>query len=83
MNVSKPAGTYLDTRALHKGTVWLEQQPLGRFWSIGPQYALYPPGSSLKQGRNDVTFFDLDGDSSDQIKTSKEPIFGASTSTRE
>ena len=83
MNVSKPADTYLNTRGLHKGMVWLEQQPLGRFWSVGPQFALYTPGSWLKQGSNTITFFDLTGDSSDQIKTSTEPIFGATTSTRD
>ena len=83
MNVSKPADTYLDTRGLHKGMVWLEQQPVGRFWSVGPQYALYTPGPWLKQGSNTITFFDLIGDSSDQIKTSTEPIFGATTSARD
>jgi beta-galactosidase len=83
MNVSKPADTYLDTRGLHMGMAWLEQQPLGRFWSIGPQYALYMPGPWLKPGGNTITFFDLTGDPSDQIKTSKEPIFGATTSTRD
>ena len=44
MIVNKPADTYLDTRELHKGMVWVGRQPLGRFWSIGPQYALYISG---------------------------------------
>ena len=83
MNVSKPADTYLDTRGLHKGVIWLEQQPLGRFWSVGPQYALYTPGPWLKQGLNSVTFFDLMGDSSDHINTLTEPIFDATISTRD
>jgi beta-galactosidase len=83
MSVDKPADTYLDTRGLHKGMVWIGQQPLGRFWSIGPQYTLFTPGPWLQPGSNTVTFFDLVGDSSDHLKSITEPIFGATISTRD
>jgi beta-galactosidase len=83
MTVRKPADTYLDTRGLHKGMVWVGQQPLGRFWSVGPQYALYTPGPWLEPGIDTITFFDLLGDPSDRLRTSTEPIFGATTSTRD
>jgi beta-galactosidase len=79
MSVGKPADTYLDTRFLHKGTVWINEKPLGRFWSIGPQYALYTPGPWLRNGMNVIIFFDLIGDGGDQLKTSREPIFGTAT----
>ena len=82
MNVSRPADTYLDTRGLHKGMLWIGDRALGRFWSIGPQFALYTPGPWLKPGANSVTFFDLQGDASDQVKSVKEPIFGDTVSTR-
>lgn len=82
MNVNRPADTYLDTHALHKGMVWLGNRPLGRFWSIGPQFALYTPGAWLQKGANAITFFDLQGDSSDALKTTAQPIFGATISTR-
>jgi beta-galactosidase len=77
MIVDKPADTYIDTRTLHKGTVWINEKPLGRFWSIGPQYALYTPGPWLRNGMNVITFFDLRGDASDRPKNTKEPIFGS------
>ena len=70
-----PADTYLDTTALHKGEVWVNQRPLGRFWSIGPQHALYLPAPWLKQGTNDIVFFDLLSDGPESLKTSKKPIF--------
>ena len=79
----KPADTYLDTRGLHKGFVWLGATPLGRFWSIGPQFALYTPGCWLQHGRNMITVFDLLGDSADVLKSSAEPIFTGSGSSRE
>ncbi len=83
MTVKKPADTYLDTRALHKGQVWIGNHNLGRFWSVGPQYTLYVPAPWLQSGATSLTFFDLQGDASDRIATVPEPIFGSTTSTRE
>ena len=81
MTAEKPADTYLDTRALHKGMVWLGTQPLGRFWSIGPQHALYAPGPWLQPGKNTMTFFDLAGDPTDHLTTTTEPVFDTKPST--
>jgi len=81
--VDQPADTYLDTRDLHKGMMWVRETALGRFWSVGPQFALYLPGPWLKPGSNEITFFDLLGDSSDHLKTSTEPIFSGTTSARD
>ncbi len=82
MDVKTPADTYLDTRGLHKGFVWLGSQPLGRFWSVGPQFALYTPGPWLHAGNNAITIFDLMGDANEKLQTTKEPIFGGSVATR-
>ncbi len=75
MLVKQPADTYLDMRGLHKGMLWIGARPLGHFWSIGPQYSLYTPGPWLTRGNNEITFFDLMGDSSDRLATAIEPIF--------
>lgn len=75
MQVDDPADTYLDTQHLSKGEVWLNGLPLGRFWSIGPQFALYTPGAWLHKGDNVVTFFDLRGTPADSISSIHEPIF--------
>ncbi len=83
MDVSEPADTYIDTQALHKGMLWLGSRPLGRFWSIGPQFTLYAPGPWLSRGSNTVTFFDLMGSSTDRLRTVAKPIFGAAVSTRD
>ncbi|MGB7135200.1 MAG: hypothetical protein WBD46_07920, partial [Acidobacteriaceae bacterium] len=73
--VNRPAGTYINTSALHKGVMWIDGHPLGRFWSIGPQFALFTPGSWLEQGTNAVTFFDLQGDAGEHVTTVPGPIF--------
>ena len=80
MTVKEPADTYLDTRGLHKGMAWIGRQPLGRFWSIGPQYALYTPGPWLQPGSDTITFFDLTADPSDHLVTTTEPLFGTTSS---
>ncbi len=70
-----PADTFLDTSSLHKGFVWVNSRPLGRFWDIGPQFSLYLPGPWMKQGANKVVFFDLRPSENESIKTTTAPIF--------
>ncbi len=43
--------TYLeyDVPGMTKGQVWINGFPLGRYWTIGPQAALYVPGDILKE----------------------------------
>jgi beta-galactosidase len=83
LDASAPADTYLDTTALHKGEVWVNQRPLGRFWSIGPQHALYLPAPWLKAGPNEIVFFDLLSDPAEALKTSAKPIFDRALAHRE
>ena len=82
MEADVPADTYIDTSALHKGFMWIDGRPLGRFWDIGPQFTLYLPGPWIKGGANDVVFFDLRGDANDKIKTVNTPIFDRPAATR-
>jgi len=66
-HVDKPADTFVDTRSLSKGQVFLNGQPLGRFWNIGPQGTLYLPAPWLKHGENEIVIFDLDGKSNPTV----------------
>jgi beta-galactosidase len=75
MKVAKPADTYIDTHDVRKGVVWVNGRTLGRFWSVGPQFALYTPAPWLHEGSNNVTFFDLKGTKSDVLKSGTEPVF--------
>lgn len=83
MTVDTVADTYIDTKALHKGTLWINDRPLGRFWSIGPQFQLYTPGPWLHAGQNSVVFFDLQADATDKLTTVKDPNFGDTISERD
>jgi beta-galactosidase len=66
--VERPADTYLDTRELGKGMVWINGKTLGRFWSIGPQGSLYVPASWLHAGANEIIIFDQYGKMGRSVK---------------
>ncbi|WP_281179662.1 glycoside hydrolase family 35 protein [Streptomyces violens] len=44
-----------------RGFVWMGGFPLGRYWSAGPQHALYVPGPCLREGPNEVLVLELEG----------------------
>ena len=83
LTAPEPADTYLDTTSLHKGEVWVNERPLGRFWSVGPQHALYLPGPWLKPGANQIIFFDLLSESSESLRDSDKPNFDRALAHRE
>ncbi|MFZ0395911.1 MAG: beta-galactosidase family protein [Terracidiphilus sp.] len=74
LDADSPADTFVDTSALHKGFMWINGRPLGRFWDIGPQFSLYVPGSWMKQGANQIVFFDLPASGNESIRTVTAPM---------
>jgi hypothetical protein len=57
-----PKDTYLDSRGLTKGYIWVNGHNLGRYWeTAGPQHALYCPAPFLRTGKNEVIVLDLHG----------------------
>jgi len=72
--MDQPADTFVDTRGLGKGMVWVNGTPLGRFWKIGPQGALYLPAPFLKPGPNRIVVFDLEGRAGRMLGFSDKPI---------
>ncbi len=75
--VDTPADTFLDTSAFSKGAVFLNGQPLGRVWSIGPQKTLYVPGPLLHPGENEVVVFDLNSPRNPALLGRDQPILDA------
>ena len=57
--VAAPGYTFLDMRGWGKGYVWINGHNIGRYWSAGPQQAMFVPGSWLKVGTNEVVVLDL------------------------
>jgi beta-galactosidase len=76
-NIDHPADTFLDTSQLGKGEVWINGQPLGRFWNVGPQKALYLPAPWLKPGRNTAVVFDLQGEPGRKLQGLSYPVLDA------
>ncbi len=71
---TRRADTFLDTSTFTKGEVWLNGQPLGRVWNIGPQKTLYVPGPWLHKGENEVVVFDLQGGAGRTLVGRDKPI---------
>jgi beta-galactosidase len=44
-----------------KGHVWINGHHIGRFWSDGPQQALYVPACWLNNGSNEIIVLDWIG----------------------
>lgn len=78
--LDKAADTFLDTRELGKGHVWVNGRHLGRYWSIGPQQTLYLPGAWLRNGRNDIVVLEVESGSSHALQGLTDPVFFTKTS---
>ncbi|KAF6212151.1 hypothetical protein GE061_012672 [Apolygus lucorum] len=54
--------SYLDMTGWKKGIVFLNEFCLGRYWNVGPQRALFVPGSALLPypWKNKITFLELE-----------------------
>lgn len=57
--VAEAGYTFLDLRGWGKGYVWVNGHNLGRYWSVGPQHAVFVPAPWLKLGVNEVIVLDL------------------------
>ncbi|KAJ8412563.1 hypothetical protein AAFF_G00128990 [Aldrovandia affinis] len=53
-----PSDTFIKLPGWSKAVVFINGQNLGRYWSIGPQQALYLPGPWLNSGINQVIVFE-------------------------
>ncbi len=73
-SLKKTGDTFLDMSTWGKGQVWVNGHPMGRFWEIGPQQALYVPGCWLKKGNNEIIVLDLLGPSDAFVRGLKKPI---------
>jgi len=67
--------TYLDVRMLGKGSLWVNGYNVGRFWEVGPQYALFVPAAWLRRGINEVIAFDLMERSVRRMQGLRGPLF--------
>lgn len=53
--------TYIDTKNMGKGYIFINGFNVGRFWEVGPQYKLFVPAELLKKGINDILIIETEG----------------------
>jgi beta-galactosidase len=73
--VAQTGYTFLDMRGWGKGYVWINGHNLGRYWSVGPQQALFVPAPWLKAGENEVIVLDLHSDGERTLAGGKRQIW--------
>jgi beta-galactosidase len=56
--VGETQDAFFDMRGFGKGVLFVNGHNLGRYWSIGPQHALYVPGAWLRRGANEAIVFE-------------------------
>jgi len=81
-SIASPGDTFLDTRSLGKGVVFINGHNLGRFWTGGPQNTLYVPGPWLKAGSNQIVVFDMLPNPHESVAGLDHPILDGPTSDK-
>ncbi|XP_029373697.1 beta-galactosidase-1-like protein 2 isoform X2 [Echeneis naucrates] len=72
---SFPKDTFIKLPGWLKGVVFINGKNLGRYWSIGPQQALYVPGPWLHRGDNQVIVFE-EQETDGKIQFASSPDYG-------
>ncbi|KAF4528098.1 hypothetical protein B566_EDAN014531 [Ephemera danica] len=72
---SPPNDTFLDMRAWHKGCIYVNGFPLGRYFSLGPQLTNFVPAPLLREGENEIIVFEH-YNAATEIKFTDEPNLG-------
>ena len=66
---------FVDMKGFTKGYVFVNGFNLGRYWNIGPQKALYLPGTILKD-ENEIIIFEMDKFKTAEITIGDMPMLG-------
>jgi beta-galactosidase len=72
--IAETHDTFFDMRAFGKGVLFVNGRNLGRYWSVGPQHALYVPGTWLRPGTNEAIVFETEGVRKPHIKGANGPL---------
>lgn len=81
-NLAAPGDTYLDMTGWGKGYVWVNGHNLGRYWSVGPQQALFLPSGWLRAGANEVVVLDLETGRQRTLRGLPHPVWRTDEASR-
>ena len=74
--VEEAKDTFIDLKGFTKGTVFINDFKLGRYWNIGPERTLYVPAPLLKE-QNEVVIFEQEATYTDTVEFINKPIYGS------
>ncbi|WP_393053032.1 beta-galactosidase [Streptomyces sp. LN549] len=76
LDIERPADGWIALDGWTKGQVWINGFALGRYWSRGPQTALYVPAPVLRAGRNEITVLELHSSTTHTVELRGTPGLG-------
>ena len=76
VNLAQTGDTFIDMSGWTKGSVFVNDFNIGRYWNIGPQKRLYIPAPLLRKGLNSIIVFELHGTAQKTVYLSAEPDLG-------
>ncbi len=76
LNVDQPEDTFISLEGWNKGVVFINGFNLGRYWSNGPQKALYLPAPILHKGDNEIIVFELHDTDMESVEFIEKPMLG-------
>lgn len=71
---SKMTDCFVEMKGFNKGYVFVNGKNLGRYWSVGPQKALYLPGVWLKE-ENEIVVFETESFKNPYVTITDKPSF--------
>ncbi len=72
---AKNGDCFVNMEGFTKGYVFVNGFNLGRYWNIGPQKALYLPGSLLKE-KNEIVILELESYKNADVVIQSKPMLG-------
>lgn len=75
-DVEEARDTFLLMDGWKKGVVLINGFNVGRYFEVGPQRTLYVPAPLLKEGKNEIVIFELEGTTEAAVEFIDKPILG-------
>ena len=76
LEIDEKCDTFIKLPTFKKGIIIVNNRVLSRHWEVGPQRSAYIPAPFLKDGKNEIVVFELEGFENPECILDDEPDLG-------
>ena len=76
LEISECCDTFIKLPTFKKGIIIVNNKVLSRHWEVGPQRSAYIPAPFLREGKNEIVVFELEGYETPAFVLDDEPNLG-------